>query len=112
MDGAILVFEGDRMYARRPNHGQDRNGLRISCLALSYVSARPGDFRSRLGSGRECVVGRIRGVGYVEDGMDVSTVPSVTVGIFDILLSSTKTLFGRRFLDIYLTSDEEWSERG
>ena len=91
--------------------------ISVFLVPLSHaVPPRSGRFRSRLGGGREgAVERRSRSVGYTEDGMNFGTVPSVTVGILDILLGSAKTLSERRVLETghgYLNGDGEWSERG
>ena len=75
----------------------------IAVLLVSLSHAVPPG-SGRLGgcfrSGRESAVERRSGgVGYAEDGMNFGTVPSVTVCIFEILLSSAKTLPERRIFE-------------
>ena len=83
----------------------------ISVLLVPLSHAVPpgsGRFRSGFGGGRESAVERGgRGVGYAEDGMDFWTVPSVTVSIFDILLSGAETLSERRVLETGHGMEEE-----
>jgi len=75
----------------------------ISVLLVPFPHAIPpgsGRVGSRFRGGRESAVERRSGgVGYAEDGMNFWTVPSVTVRIFDILLSSAETFSERRVLE-------------
>jgi hypothetical protein len=75
--------------------------ISILLVSLSHtVPPRPGRFGGRFRGGRESAVERgSGGVGYTEDGMNFWTVPSVTVSIFDILLSGAETLSERRVLE-------------
>ena len=75
----------------------------IAVLLVSLSHAVPpgsgrlgGCFR---GGGESAVERRSGGVGYAEDGMDFWTVSSVAVCVFEILLSSAKTLPERRIFE-------------
>ena len=75
--------------------------IAVLLVPLSHaVPPRSGGIRSCFRGGRESAVERrSRGVGYAEDGMDFRTVPSVTLYVLEILLSSTEPLSERRIFE-------------